>query len=105
MKQAFQNIMSNCIMYSDDARAAIHFDCASADMLRITFANRGAGLDEEEQKFLFDYFFRGRNSHGKMGFGLGLVLTKKIIDLSGGHISYTGSPDNRNTFELRFPLS
>lgn len=105
MKQAFQNIMSNCIIYSDDAHAAIHFDCASADMLRITFANRGAGLDEEEQKFLFDYFFRGRNSHGKMGFGLGLVLTKKIIDLSGGHISYTGSPDNRNTFELHFPLS
>lgn len=105
VRQALQNLLSNCISYSSDSKAKIKLDCSSPDELSIQIINTGRTISTEEKEFLFNHVFRGENSRGKMGFGLGLVLTREIIELSQAHISYSNPLPNQNVFELRFPLS
>ena len=105
IRQAFQNLLSNCIAYSDNLKARIAIDCSYNNELKISISNTGTPVSKEEEKYLFTHFFRGENSRGKTGFGLGLVLTKKIIVLHNGSIHYSNAQENINVFELRFPLS
>jgi len=105
MKQAFQNMLTNCVAYSSNQRAEIKIDCTNQSRLSLYISNVGPVLSREEGKALFTQFFRGKNSQEKMGFGLGLVLTKKILALYSGQIIYSTPTANLNVFELRFPLS
>lgn len=99
IRHAFQNLLMNCIAYSDDNKAEIKIDCSKPDTLKIIISNSGAIIEKEEEQYLFTRFFRGKNSHNKAGFGLGLVLTQKIIDLHQGTIAYVNK-DNLNVFEI-----
>lgn len=105
IKQAFSNLLINAINYGDTDQAALIFDVTEKNQLSVQIKNTGTVISELEEKYLFNYFFRGTNSKGKMGFGLGLVLTKRIFALNNAVISYTSSNKNLNTFEVRFPLS
>lgn len=105
VKQAVVNVMNNCISYSSDNSARIVVSTNDTNVLKIQFTNRGKTISEEEQLFLFHHFFRGNNSTGVTGFGLGLVLTRKIVRLQGGEISYDNPTGDINTFTISFPLS
>ena len=105
LKQSITNILNNCISYSSDNVAKILIDCSRTSVLKILFTNKGKSINKEEEKYLFNHFFRGSNSNGISGFGLGLVLTQKIILLHKGKITYTSPSIDVNTFEIEFPLS
>ncbi|MFD2034581.1 sensor histidine kinase [Belliella marina] len=105
IRQAILNLLTNCVSYSDSASAKIIFDCADAHRLKIQIINTGTPISQMEENFLFNHFFRGKNSHGKIGFGLGLVLTEKIVKLHRATINYSNPSENLNVFELNFPLS
>ena len=105
IRQAFQNLLSNCAAYSDQLKAEIKLDCSSEKKLKVSIINKGTPISAEEEKLLFNHYFRGENSRNKAGFGLGLVLTKKIMELSGASISYSNPEEKLNVFELRCPLS
>jgi two-component system, OmpR family, sensor histidine kinase ArlS len=102
IKQAIQNLLTNCISYSNNSKAEIKIDCSQENGLKIQILNSGTTISEEEVNFLFDHFFRGKNSQGKIGFGLGLVLTKKILELNSATITYSNPADNVNVFEVFF---
>jgi two-component system, OmpR family, sensor histidine kinase ArlS len=105
IRQAVQNLLSNCISYSNNSKAEIKIDCSDNNNLKIQIINSGNTISTEEENFLFNHFFRGKNSQGKIGFGLGLVLTKKIVELNSATITYSNPAQNINVFELNFPLS
>jgi two-component system sensor histidine kinase ArlS len=105
IRQAFQNLLANCIAYSSQPRAEVKIDGSSPRELKIFLVNQGEAISKGEEKYLFHHFFRGENSRGKTGFGLGLVLTRKIITLNSGTITYSNPEPDRNVFEIRFPLS
>lgn len=105
IKQAFQNLFTNCITYSNDQMAEIKIDCSLEHTLKISISNHGENISDEEAIYLFDHFFRGKNSRDKVGFGLGLVLTKKIFDLNSGSITYATPFPNQNVFEIQFDLN
>lgn len=105
IKQAFLNLLTNCISYSDNSKAMIKIDCSLADGLKISIINTWLPLSKEEEKRLFSAFFRGENSRDKTGFGLGLVLTKRIFTIYSATIAYSNPSDNLNVFEVRFPLN
>jgi two-component system, OmpR family, sensor histidine kinase ArlS len=104
IRQAIQNLLSNCVTYSNNSKAEIKFDCSENNGLIIQIINSGKSISIEEENYLFNHFFRGNNSQGKIGFGLGLVLTKKIIELNSGTITYSNPMDNVNVFEVSFSL-
>lgn len=105
IRQAIQNLLTNCVSYSNNSRAEIKFDCSQSNELKIQILNSGKPISTEEEKFLFNHFFRGKNSEGKIGFGLGLVLTKRIAEINSATITYSNPVPNINVFELNFPLS
>ncbi|HZH86536.1 MAG TPA: HAMP domain-containing sensor histidine kinase [Brumimicrobium sp.] len=104
LKQAFSNLLSNAVTYSFKSQAEVNFSIGPNNNLKIRFINSGDPITEEEEKFLFKHFFRGKNSNEKAGQGLGLILTKKIIELHEASILYERK-DNLNLFEITFPLS
>ncbi len=101
LKQGFLNLLTNCIHYSNNRKAKITFDCSS-DRLMISISNTGETLSKQEQKFLFSHFFRGKNSQNKQGFGLGLVLSKQILNLHHADIIYFSENDFENVFEIKW---
>lgn len=105
IRQAIQNLLSNCVSYSNNSRAEIKFDCSDNAALNIRIINSGKPISAEEENFLFNHFFRGQNSHGETGFGLGLVLTKKILELNSATIAYSNPSEDLNVFELDVPLT
>lgn len=102
-KSALTNLMQNCIQYSRDGKAEIRIT-TEAGNLRVDFTNRGKVITQNEQAFLFQHFFRGANSNGKRGFGLGLVFISKILSLHNGTVSYGSSGNDLNTFSINLPL-
>lgn len=101
IRHAFQNLLLNCVSYSDNNKAEITIDCSEKNELKIHISNTGKTIEKEEQQYLFTRFFRGKNSNNKSGFGLGLVLTQKIIGLHGGTILYRNN-NELNVFEIEW---
>lgn len=102
IRQAFQNLLFNAISYNDGSKAEIILNGSCPDKLTVQIVNSGSQLTKEEEKLMFNHFFRGNNSVNKTGFGLGLVLTKKILELNGASISYTKPSAHLNVFEISF---
>ena len=105
IRQAFLNLLNNCTAYSDDSRAEVRLDCSLKNEIRIKIINTGPSVNEEEEKLMFNHFFRGKNSENVQGFGLGLVLTKKIFELHHATITYSNPGGQINIFEVVIPLS
>ena len=104
LKAALLNLMVNCSQYSSDGTAKIILSVES-NRLKIEYINTGTTININEQQYLFQHFFRGENSKGKKGFGLGLVLVHKILSLHHGGIEYTVEGSNTNKFTMFLPLS
>lgn len=104
LRLVFQNLMMNCIHYSVEPAASIQITHNSGS-LQISFHNKGPVISEREQAFMFQHFFRGNNSKGKRGFGLGLVLINKILELHQGSIDYESRHGNENVFTIQLTLS
>jgi signal transduction histidine kinase len=69
--------------------------------LRFDVADNGAGMSEEVKEKLFTSFF---STKGHRGTGLGLMVTRKLVEEQGGQISVTSKPDIGTTFTIRLPL-
>lgn len=100
IKQAFLNLLINTVRYSDNQKAKIIFDVGSEN-LKIKISNSGKAVSQEEQKFLFSHFFRGKNAQNKQGFGLGLILSERILSIHQAKIEYQ-IQDAHNVFTVNF---
>jgi len=103
LKAAITNLLLNCSQYSADNIAKIVIS-VNENSLQLDFINKGAQLSVDEQQYLFQHFFRGGNSKGKRGFGLGLVFVHKILTLHKGQISYKVEGNNTNIFTMTLPI-
>lgn len=104
IKVALSNLMINSLQYSSDGNVKIIL--AQKDkFLEIEYLNKGKTINPDEQQYLFQHFFRGENSKGKRGFGLGLVMVHKILTLHNGQINYTTEDTDTNKFSVLLPLS
>lgn len=83
LRNAFLNIMNNGCKYSIDNQVFISLE-AKDSMVTITCTDMGIGIPEEEVKKVFQPFYRGTNAKLFTGNGLGLALSKKIIELHKG---------------------
>lgn len=103
IKSALMNLMQNAVQYSNDGKAKVKIGNRN-HAVRIIIENNGKVITPTEKEYLFQLFFRGENSKGIRGFGLGLVLVHKIISLHKGSIVYFPSNGSVNTFEVILPL-
>ena len=83
--EVLQNIMENAIKYGDGDCIRIFCD-EEEDCKLITIENSGCSLKEEEMPNLFDSFYRGSNSRGIKGNGLGLYICKNLMRKMDGEV-------------------
>ena len=98
---AISNVLKNACVYSDNKQAKVKISTEN-DSLVISISNTGKTLTENEQKNLFQPFMRGENSKGTTGFGLGLRIVNRILNLHQSSITYSITNENTNLFQLFF---
>jgi len=81
---AFLNILDNACKYSDEA-VSIQLQ-ADDEQVSVTVSDRGRGIAEADASHVLDPLYRGSNVAGVPGYGIGLAVTQKIIDLHQGTI-------------------
>uniref|UniRef100_UPI0040499CD3 ATP-binding protein n=2 Tax=Flavobacteriaceae TaxID=49546 RepID=UPI0040499CD3 len=88
MTRIFYNLISNAIKYSEDGGQIDIKAYLKNNNLSIEFIDTGIGIPEKQQELVFKRFTRGTNvsNKGIPGTGIGLMLSKKIIELHGGKI-------------------
>lgn len=83
--EVLQNIMENAVKYGDGRYIAIRLTEEDGCQL-ITVANSGNTLPEEELPHIFDSFYRGSNTNGQQGSGLGLYICRRLMRQMNGEI-------------------
>jgi len=98
------NLLSNASKYSD-ADKAIALKCTAEEgKLVISITDEGIGIPDEDQRHLFDRFFRASNVTNIQGTGLGLNIVKRYLDLLEGNINFTSVYGKGSTFVIRLPI-
>jgi PAS domain S-box-containing protein len=106
LKQVLLNLLSNAIKYNQRAGRVQVACTADADHVRIAIADTGPGLDAAQRARLFQAFERldaGRTP--VEGAGLGLVLSKRLVDAMHGEIGLESEVGVGSTFWIRLPLA
>lgn len=109
LSRALRNLLDNAMKYSGDSRwlgvQAKLSGSGRKPEIQISISDRGIGIPAEEQKYIFDPFWRGSEAttaqiHGN---GLGLNLVKNIVLAHGGQISVQSQPGQGSTFTVSLP--
>lgn len=105
MKRIFYNIISNAIKYSNDGGKIDIKAFLEDKKLKIDFTDNGIGIPEKQQEAIFKRFTRGTNvsNKGIPGTGIGLMLSKKIVELHGGKILLKSKENKGSTFTIILP--
>ncbi|MEG1573834.1 MAG: HAMP domain-containing sensor histidine kinase, partial [Bacteroidales bacterium] len=88
---AFSNIIDNGCKYSPDKMCEVHISYESSRVI-IRIVDHGIGIKEDEQSSIFTPFFRGSNKDFTQGNGIGLSLSRKIIEIHDGSITFESKP-------------
>jgi len=100
------NLLSNAVKYSDKV-PVIDIEGFSGDNnISIRVTDNGIGIGKNDQKHIFDKFYRAStgNIHKFKGLGLGLYYVKKIAEAHGGDVNVSSRPGKGSTFTVTLPI-
>jgi len=105
-KQVLVNLLSNAIKYNQPGgKVALSCEMQASGRLRFSVTDTGVGLSEEQQQRLFNPFDRlGAETSGVDGTGIGLVISKRLIEAMEGKIGLESSPGKGSTFWVEVEL-
>ena len=106
-RQVMDNLLSNAVRYSRD-RGTVHLECRTDGPTAVlTVADDGIGIPEAEVERVFDRLFRASNAtrEGIRGTGLGLALTRAIVEAHHGNVTARANDGHGTVFEVRLPLT
>jgi signal transduction histidine kinase len=107
IEQVLANLLSNAAKYGDaHAPIQLRIDRITTEV-QIAVTNRGKGIAADELPRLFDRFARSPAAAGSgvPGLGLGLYITKEIVEAHGGRIWAESEPGKRTTFHVVLPAA
>lgn len=105
LRQILSNLLSNAIKYSPQGgtiRLTLTYQGSNAIFL---VQDEGIGIPPEDQKHLFEAFYRARNVDTIEGTGLGMAIVKRCVDLHRGEITVESQPGVGTTFIVTLPMS
>ncbi|HYI14986.1 MAG TPA: ATP-binding protein [Thermomicrobiales bacterium] len=105
--QIFSNLLSNAVKYSPDGGNIVVTVERVDDIAHVSIADQGIGIPSEALPRLFERFYRVEDTGhlGIEGLGLGLYITRSLIEAHGGQISVTSDAGHGSTFSFTLPCS
>lgn len=105
LKLILSNLLSNAIKYSPSDQKTVKFVVScEAKLLTFKITDRGIGIPLEEQSKIFEPFYRSKNVGELPGHGLGLAISKKLVELQGGTITLESEVEIGSTFTIKIPF-
>jgi signal transduction histidine kinase len=101
LMQVFMNIMSNAVQAMEKGGDLYIMTMDSDEGVRVAVSDTGPGIPEDKLKRIFDPFFTTKEG----GTGLGLPISKRIIDEHEGQLSVTSTPGQGTTFTVSLPAA
>ena len=103
IRQIVENLLSNALKFTAEGSITLTADYSG---VRFSFSveDTGCGMTETEQGKIFDEFTRLPGAQGQEGFGLGLSITRKLVELQNGQISVDSTPGQGSRFRVVIPL-
>lgn len=103
LQTAFQNLMENSCKYSADKCASVRLSFERG-RVRLTFSDQGYGISEMDLPHIFEPFYRSEMTMTVKGHGIGLALTKRIIELHRGRINVKSTVGKGTSFRITLPI-
>ncbi len=101
--RAIQNVIINAIQASAEKKGAVEVSCIRKDFyVDVRIADTGHGIQPDQVSKIFDPYFTTKQ--GKSGTGLGLYITKKVVEDHSGSIKVDSTPGVGTTITIRLPL-
>ncbi len=106
LTQVLLNLVGNAIKFTDEGEVAIKAAAANGS-ITVSVRDSGPGITEADQAKIFEEFQQAESSitREKGGTGLGLTISKRIVELHGGRIWVESSPGQGSTFSFTLPVT
>jgi signal transduction histidine kinase len=106
LTEVVTNLLSNAVKYSfPNTKIRVRAEAQNSDVL-VSVADSGVGIAQEDLPHLFQDFSRGQaQPEGVSGCGLGLAISRRIVEVHGGSIGVESQPGKGSTFTIRLPAA
>ncbi len=106
MRQVLKNLLSNAAKFSNKGEEIVINITVNLDKVRIDIIDHGCGIDDELKESLFQKYPQEilSESNPSNGAGLGLVISKKLVEAMDGEIGFTSTPGIGSCFYIDLPL-
>jgi two-component system sensor histidine kinase KdpD len=100
------HLVENAVTYSPAGEPIFITAETEGNMVAVSVADRGAGIESMEMTMIFDKFYRGRSQRYQVqGTGLGLAISKAILEAHGGSIRVTSQLNSGSVFTITLPMA
>lgn len=104
VKQIMSNLIGNAIKYTDRGGVKVEIRISPRQHLIIYVNDTGRGMNQADCQRIFDAFTRLPNGQGKEGVGLGLSITREVVQMLGGTITVTSEEGKGSCFTVSLPI-
>jgi PAS domain S-box-containing protein len=104
LERILANLMTNAFKYSSPGSPVQVAAEVVDDEVRISVTDHGKGIALEDQPYLFERFFRTSDAGQKRGVGLGLYITRILVEAHGGQVWVESAPGKGSAFTFSIPL-
>jgi PAS domain S-box-containing protein len=106
LEQVLTNLLDNAVKYSPDGGpVVVALTTPAPDWLQITVTDQGIGIPPAQRERIFERFYQGHGPGSFGGMGLGLHISRQIVELHGGQITVEAPPAGGTRFVVRIPLT
>lgn len=104
VKQIMNNLIGNAVKYTDRGGVKVEIRISPRQHLIIYVSDTGRGMNQADCQRIFDAFTRLPNGQGKEGVGLGLSITREVVQMLGGTITVTSEEGKGSCFTVSLPI-
>ncbi len=105
LSEVFVNVIGNAIKYSPDGSKVTLKTEKQGNMILVSIKDNGIGISQDDLPHIFEGFYRGQSGKAIAGHGIGLAVSRQIVDAHGGSITVESELGKGTTFVIVLPVS